>query len=42
MEGFKYQITVKALLRKGKEIGDIDYTPVYFNSANKTLINFDN
>ena len=39
MEGFKYQISVKILLSKEKENGNIDYCSVYFNSATKTVIN---
>ena len=38
MKGFKYQISVKILLSKEKKNEDIEYSPVYFNSANKTLI----
>ena len=41
MEGFKYQITVATLLSKHKENEDKEYTPVYFNSATKTVINSD-
>ena len=41
MKGFKYQITVAALLSKHKMNGDIEYAPVYFNSATKTVINSD-
>ena len=41
MKSFKYQITVTALLCKHKENGDIEYVPVCFNSATKTVINFD-
>ena len=41
MKGFKYQITVKVLLSKYKGDGDIQFAPVYFNSATKTVINFD-
>ena len=37
MKGFKYQITVKVLLFKHKENGDIEYAPVYFNSATKKV-----
>ena len=40
IKGFKYQITVKVLLRKNKENGDIEFAPVYFNSTTKTVINF--
>ena len=38
MKGFKYQITVKALLWKNKIM---EYAPVYLNSAAKTVINSD-
>ena len=41
MKGFKYQITVAVLLSKHKINGDIEYAPVYFNSATKTVINSD-
>ena len=41
MKGFKYQITVKVLLSKEKENGDMKNNPVYFNSAAKTVINSD-
>ena len=40
MKGFKYQITVTVFLCKNKENGDIEYAPVYFNPATKTVINF--
>ena len=36
---FKYEITVKVLLRKHKENRDIEFAPVYFNSTTKTVIN---
>ena len=39
MRGFKHQITVKVLLSKEKGNGDIEYSPVYFNSITKTVIN---
>ena len=39
MKGFKYQITVKGLLSKYRRNGDKEFTPVYFNSATKTVIN---
>ena len=39
MEGFKYQITVTILLSKHKMDGDTEYSPVYFNSTIKTVIN---
>ena len=41
MKGFKYQITVTVLLCKHKQNGYIEYAPVYFNSATKTVINSD-
>ena len=37
--GFKYQITVKVLLKKYKPNGEIEFTPVYFNSSTKTVVN---
>ena len=39
--GFKYQITVKVVLSKHKGNGDIEFAPVHFNSATKTVINFE-
>ena len=41
MEEFKYQITVAFLLGKPKGNRNIEYGPVYFNSAAKTVINFE-
>ena len=41
MKSFKYQITVTVLLCKHKMNGDIEYAPVYFNSATKTVVNYD-
>ena len=38
MKGFKYQITVTVLLSKRRINGSIEYSPVYFNSATKTVI----
>ena len=38
-KGFKYQITVKVLLKKYKLNGEIEFAPVYFNSFTKTVIN---
>ena len=38
-KGFKYQITVKVLLKKYKPNEEIEFTPVYFNSSIKTIIN---
>ena len=37
--GFKYQITVKVLFKKYRPNGEIEFTPVYFNSSTKTVIN---
>ena len=37
--GFKYQITVKVLLKKYRSNGEIEFNPVYFNSSTKTVIN---
>ena len=41
MKCFKYQIIVTVLLCKHKQNGDIENSPVYFNSATKTVINSD-
>ena len=38
-KGFKYQITVKVLLKKYKLNGEIELAPVYFNSETKTVLN---
>ena len=38
-KGFKYQITVKVLLKKYKLDGEIEFRPVYFNSVTKTVAN---
>ena len=38
-KGFKYQITVKVLLKKCKLSEEIEFAPVCFNSATKTVIN---
>ena len=35
-KGFKYQITLKVILKKYKPNGEIEFDPVYFNSARKT------
>ena len=35
----KYQITLKAMLKKYKPTGEIEYRLVYFNSTTKTVIN---
>ena len=37
--GFKYQITVKVLLKKYKPNGEIEFAVVYFNSSTKPIIN---
>ena len=37
-KGFKYQITVKVLLKKYKLNGEIEFAPVYFNSVTETVI----
>ena len=37
--GFKYQITVKVLFKKYRSNGEIVFTPVYFNSSTKIVIN---
>ena len=39
-KGFKYQMTVKGLLKKYKLNGEIEFDPVYFNSVTKTVINY--
>ena len=39
MKGFKYQITVKKLLKKYKPNGEIEFAPIYFNSVTKLIIN---
>ena len=38
-KGFKYQITVKVMLKKYKLDREIEVAPVYFNSTTKTIIN---
>ena len=39
MKGFKYQITLAILLSNVKNSCEIEYSPVYFNSLTKTVIN---
>ena len=39
LKGFKYQITLAVLLSKMQTSGKIEYSPVYFNSTTKTVIN---
>ena len=38
-KGFKYQITLQVMLRKYKPNREIEFRPVYFSSATKTVIN---
>ena len=38
-KGFKYQITVKVLLKRYKLNGEIKFAPVHFNSLTKAVIN---
>ena len=38
-KGFKYQITVKVMLKKYKPNREIEFRPVFFNSTTKTVIN---
>ena len=38
-EGFKYQATLKVILKKFKPNGEFQFRPVYFNSTTKTVIN---
>ena len=38
-KGFKYQIALAVLISKIKTNGEIEYSPVYFNSLTKTVIN---
>ena len=39
LKGFKYQITLAVLLSKVKNSGEVENSPVYFNSLTKTAIN---
>ena len=39
LKGFKYQLTLTVLLTKVKSNDDIEYSPVYFTSLTKTVIN---
>ena len=39
LKGFKYQITLAVLLSKVKNSGETEYSPVYFNSLTKAVIN---
>ena len=38
-KGFQYQITPKVTIKKYKPNGKIGFTPFYFNSTTKTVIN---
>ena len=38
-KGFKYQITLKVMLKKYKPSGEFEFRPVYFNSTTKTVTN---
>ena len=38
LKGFKYQIILSILLSKMKNSGEIEYSPVYFNSLTKMVI----
>ena len=38
-KGFKYDITVKVLLKKYKSNGEIEFASVYFNSSTKKILN---
>ena len=37
-KGFKYQITLKVMLKRFKPNGEIEFRPVYFNSTTKTVM----
>ena len=41
IKSFKYRITINILLSKRKENGDTEFSPVYFNSTTKTVINLE-
>ena len=38
-KGFKYQITLKVIMKKYKPNGEIEFSPVYFDWTTKTVIN---
>ena len=40
MKSFKYQITVKVLLKRHKSNREIEFAPVFFNSWTKTVSNY--
>ena len=39
IKGFKYQITLKVMLKKNKPNGEIEFARVYSNSTTETVIN---
>ena len=39
-KGFKYQISVKFLLKRYNLNGEIEFAPVYHNSSTETVINY--
>ena len=41
IKDFKYQVTLKVLLRKYEENTDKEFARVYLNSTTKTIINFE-
>ena len=41
LKGFKYKTTLAISLSKVKNNSETEYSPVYFNSLTKTVINFD-
>ena len=41
LKGFKYQITLAALISKVKNSDEVEYSSVYFNSLTKTVVGFD-
>ena len=38
-QGFKYQITLKVMLKKDKLNREIEFRPVYSNSTTKAVVN---
>ena len=38
-KGFKYQITLKFLLKRYTSNGELEFAPIYFNSTTKTVTN---
>ena len=39
-KGFKYQITVKVLLKNTSSMRESEFAPAYLNSTTKTMINY--